>query len=105
MIVLRRHAVLVFAVLASACPQAASAQNERNACATSCEADAGKTSEGPRPNCEDARSLVFDDTNLFEARPFRSIDRLPESFVVAPGGVQAPATPREATPQRTPPRC
>jgi hypothetical protein len=104
MIVFPRHFVLALAVLAGACPQPASAQNEQDFCATSCEADAGRTSDGPQPACEDSRSLVFDDSTLFTVHRTPSYDRLPESTTRG-HRPETPTTPREATPQREPRRC
>jgi hypothetical protein len=104
MIVLRRHAVLVFAVLAGACPQAAFAQNEQDICATSCEAGTGRTRDGAGPACEDARSLIFDDSTLFTVHRTPSYDRLLESTTRG-HEPETPTTPREAKPQREPRRC
>jgi hypothetical protein len=102
MIPLRRHAILVFAVLAVTFPPTAFAHNEADNPATSCAAEVGRT-----PNAlpdEDARSLVFDDSTLFTVHRMPSYDRLPES-TARDHPPETLTTPREAPPQRTPPRC
>jgi hypothetical protein len=102
MIVLRRHAVLVFAVLAGACPPLALAHNDKDNPATSCEAQVSRTPDALP--AEDSRSLIFDDSTLFAVHRTPSHDRLPEG---ATRGQQAkpPSTPGEAGPQREPRRC